>query len=232
MEIASRITLTADGSHSVYNLELNKPYHSIFGAVQESEWVYIELGLRAALTYFEGDLHVFEMGFGTGLNALLTARVAQQTQRKIYYTAIESQPLSIEEAHQLNYDQRLGTDYLNQMHEIPWGEAIAIQPYFTLTKRLGKIEDLQLQEHFQLVYYDAFAPTAQPELWTEDIFAKIATWLVPGGLLTTYSSKSVVQRALRKAGFRIEKHPGPFRKREIIRAVYAPAKGDVRPEIE
>ncbi len=211
--------LTADGSHSVYNQELGKHYHSIFGAVQESEWVYIDLGLEAALTRFTGELHIFEMGFGTGLNALLTARIALARARRINYTAVEAYPLTLEEARQLNYDQLLTTHFLPAMHESPWEQPVEIHPYFTLTKRSGTLQDLQLSGQFHLIYYDAFAPTAQPELWTEAIFSKLAQDMPSGGLLTTYSSKSIVQRALRAAGFTVEKHPGPFRKREILRAV-------------
>lgn len=219
MEAETRIVLTADGSHSVYNQELGKHYHSIFGAVQESEWVYIDLGLRAALERFDGDLQVFEMGFGTGLNALLTARIALAQQRTIHYTTVEAYPLTLEEARQLNYDQVLETDFLALMHQSPWEQPVAIHPYFTLTKRKGLLQDVPLADQFQLVYYDAFAPTAQPELWTESIFGKLAANMRPGGLLTTYCSKSIVQRAMRAAGFVVEKHQGPFRKREILRAV-------------
>ncbi len=219
MEAAHQIVLTADGSHSVYNPEVGKHYHSIFGAVQESERVYIDLGLKPALARFAGELAVFEMGFGTGLNALLTARIAEEQQRKIIYTAVESDPLSLEDARQLNYGTLLNTLYLTALHESLWEVPVAIHPYFTLIKRRGTIQDVILDGQYNLVYYDAFAPTAQPELWTDAIFGKIAEHTVPGGFLTTYCSKSIVQRALRASGFTVEKHPGPFRKREILRAV-------------
>ena len=159
------------------------------------------------------------MGFGTGLNALLTARVAETRQREIVYTAIEPYPLLPDEARQLNYDVQLNTTYLNALHESPWEEPVVIHPYFTLLKRRGTIQDVTLEGRFNLVYYDAFAPTAQPELWTQPIFSKLAQHVIPGGLLTTYCSKSIVQKALRASGFTVEKHPGPFRKREILRAV-------------
>lgn len=219
MEAAPRIVLTADGSHSVYNHELEKHYHSIFGAAQESEWVYIRLGLIAALERFAGELRIFEVGFGTGLNALLTAQVALEQQRKISYTTVEPYPLHPDEARQLNYDQLLNTDFLALMHNAPWEQPIEIHPYFTLTKRGATMQDVQLSGQFHLIYFDAFASTAQPELWTTDVFSKLAAHLVSGGLLTTYCSKSIVQHALRAAGFAVEKHPGPFRKREILRAV-------------
>lgn len=219
MEAEPRIVLTADGSHSVYNSALGKHYHSIFGAIQESEWVYIDLGLKAALKQFSGDLTVFELGFGTGLNALLTARIALEQQRKVNYTAVEPFPLLPEEAALLNYDQLLNTHIMPLLHASDWETPVAIHPYFTLTKRRATFQDVQLNGVFQLVFYDAFAPTAQPELWTEPMFEKLAANMVTGGMLTTYCSKSSVQRALRAAGFTIEKHPGPFRKREILRAV-------------
>lgn len=220
MKASLRIVTTEDGSSTVINETLNKSYHSVYGAQQESQRVYIEVGLLAALEKFpDADLLIFEMGFGTGLNALMTALEADKYQRKIHYVAVESQPLLPDEARQLNYDTLFGTTYLEKMHDSPWNEPIEISPYFSLTKWEGRLEDFQTDQRFHLIYYDAFAPVSQPELWEQPVFQQMADLLQPGGLLTTYCSRSYVQRNMRAAGLIVEKHPGPYHKREILRAV-------------
>jgi tRNA U34 5-methylaminomethyl-2-thiouridine-forming methyltransferase MnmC len=220
MKADVRLMVTADGSHTAINQALDKTYHSVHGAFQESQRVYIELGLWAAFEKFpDKELRIFEMGFGTGLNALLTAREAEAHQRRIIYTTIEAYPMALADTRQLNYDQLLGTSYLTTLHESPWNKTVEVTPYFAITKIEGKLQELNLTDPFHLIYYDAFAPTAQPELWNETIFQKMAALLIPGGILTTYCSKSYVQRNLRAAGLTVEKHPGPPHKRDILRAV-------------
>lgn len=222
METTSRLVLTADGSHSVYNAEVGQHYHSVHGARQESERVFIDLGLQAAFVQFNAEpLRVFEMGFGTGLNALLTMREAAHQNRSVQYEAVELHPLPIAEAQQLNFDTLLGTDALMDLHNAPWGETTAISPTFTLIKHAARLQDYRTTDPFHLIYFDAFAPEGQPELWTTDIFAQMAAMLVPGGILTTYCSKGYVQRNLHSAGFTVEKHPGPKHKREVLRGVIA-----------
>ncbi|MVM35569.1 tRNA (5-methylaminomethyl-2-thiouridine)(34)-methyltransferase MnmD [Spirosoma sp. HMF4905] len=220
MKADVRLMVTADGSHTAINQTLDKTYHSVHGAFQESQRVYIELGLLAAFEKFPTEeLCVFEMGFGTGLNALLTAREANSFQRKVIYTAIDANPMAVEDAKQLNFDDLLATDYLLKLHECPWNLPVEITPWFTLTKQESKLQDWQTNERFHLIYYDAFAPTAQPELWEPEIFTQLAHLLLPGGMLTTYCSKSYVQRNMRAAGLSVEKHPGPPHKRDILRAL-------------
>ncbi|WP_461089520.1 tRNA (5-methylaminomethyl-2-thiouridine)(34)-methyltransferase MnmC2 [Spirosoma gilvum] len=215
-----RLLITADGSHTAVNQTLDKTYHSIHGAYQESQRVYIELGLLEAFNRFpDQELYVFEMGFGTGLNALLTAQQALNHQRRVIYTTIEAYPMSLDDAQRLNYDELLGTDYLGKLHGAPWNQLTSINPYFSLLKFNSTLQEWSTSEAFHLMYYDAFAPTAQPELWEPEIFAKLAHLLLPNGLLTTYCSKSYVQRNLRSAGLTVEKHPGPPHKRDILRAV-------------
>lgn len=214
----SRVVLTADGSSSVYNPEFNQHYHSIFGALQESQRVFIQLGLEAAFERF-AEISVFEMGFGTGLNALLTLLEAEKSEKTVRYTAVEAFPLPLEEARQLNFDALLASEYLKALHESPWNQPISITPFFQLSKYAGRLQEFRTEERFNLVYYDAFAPEAQPELWTPEIFEQLAGMMHPNGLLTTYCSKGYVKRNLQAAGFRVEKHPGPARKREILRAV-------------
>jgi len=220
MKADVRLMITADGSHTAVNQTLDKTYHSIHGAFQESQRVFIESGLWAAFAAFpDSVIHIFEMGFGTGLNALLTAHEAYKHNRQVLYTTVEAYPMALADAQQLNYDQLLGTSYLNQLHESTWGEPIVISPNFTLTKLESNLQDINLTEHFHLIYYDAFAPTAQPELWEAELFQQMATLLLPEGMLTTYCSKSYVQRNLRAAGLTVEKHPGPPHKRDILRAI-------------
>lgn len=220
MSVTLRVIQTADGSHTVLNEAFGKTYHSVYGAIQESQRVYIELGLRAVFDQFPTDeLHIFEMGFGTGLNALMTAREAEIHQHRVHYTAVETLPLSLDEARKLNYDDLFGTAYLQKMHGSAWNEPVVVSPYVTLTKVAGELQRLRTNERFHLIYYDAFAPTAQPELWEPEIFQQLADFLLPGGVLTTYCSKSYVQRNMRAAGLTVEKHPGPHGKRDIIRAI-------------
>ncbi|KAA9352931.1 tRNA (5-methylaminomethyl-2-thiouridine)(34)-methyltransferase MnmD [Larkinella humicola] len=214
----TRIVLTHDGSSSAYNSEFKQHYHSVFGALQESQRVYIELGLYEAFKRFE-QISIFEMGLGTGLNALLTLLEAEKSQRAVTYTAVETQPLSLEEASQLNFDALLGSHYLNSVHEAPWNRPVAITPFFQVLKHEGCLEDFRTENRFNLVYFDAFAPEAQPELWTQAVFEQLAAMMHPGGLLTTYCSKSSVKRNLRAAGFLVEKHRGPAHKRDVLRAV-------------
>lgn len=217
-----RVVPTADGSHTVLNETLDKPYHSVHGAIQESRRVYIEIGLQAALSKFPADeLRIFEMGFGTGLNALLTAREAERQQRRVHYVAIDAHPLPLTETQQLNYDKLLGTSLLPILHESPWAHSVAVNQYVTLTKLAGMLQEWQTVDCFHLIYYDAFAPSAQPELWEPAIFRQLAQLLVPGGMMTTYCSKSYVQRNMRVAGLTVEKHSGPYGKRDILRAIKA-----------
>ena len=215
----TQMVVTADGSHSVFNMEVGQHYHSIYGAVQESDRVFIELGLLYTFEQVKGSVRVFDVRFGTGLNTLMTIREARRHQRVIDYVTIEDSPIPVDEAKLLNYDQELSTFWLPDLHEAPWNAAIPIVPELTLTKYNTRLQDLPPVGTFDLVYYDAFAPEGHPELWTQEIFEKVAALLRPGGVLTTYCSKSAVQRNLREAGFEVEKHVGPARKREVIRAI-------------
>ena len=220
MKADIHLMMTADGSHTAVNEVFDKPYHSIHGTYQESQRVYIEVGLLPAFEKFpDSDLHIFEMGFGTGLNALMTAREAQANQRRVFYTAIDAYPMPLDQTRQLNYDEFFDTAYLPALHESPWNEPMALNPYVTFTKHEGKLEDWQTTDRFHLIYFDAFAPSAQPELWEPEIFSQLADLLLPGGMLTTYCSKSYVQRNMRAAGLTVEKHDGPLHKRDILRAV-------------
>ncbi len=220
MKIDNRLVLTADGSHTVVNEALGIHYHSIFGSIQESERVFIELGLQEIMLRFSGDLSVFEMGLGTGLNALMTARDARKQHRHVDYVAVEAYPLAVEQALELNYDGLLHTFWVPDIHLTPWERPVQINEFLTLTKHQTTLEAFETDQKFHLVYFDAFSPEAQPELWTTEVFAKIASLLAPGGIMATYCSKSAVQHHLREVGFIVEKHRGPARKREVVRAIW------------
>jgi tRNA U34 5-methylaminomethyl-2-thiouridine-forming methyltransferase MnmC len=211
---------TADGSHTISIPELNVTYHSRHGAIQESLHVFIEAGLHHLLDRMEqpGAIRIFEMGFGTGLNAFLTALEAEQKQRKMHYTAVEPYPLAPEEASPLNYTETLQHNAVfSSLHQCPWHEDVLITGHFTLRKEKTSLANFSTTQPFNLIYYDAFAPAAQPELWTREVFEKLYGMLASRGILVTYCSKGDVRRALMAAGFTVTKLPGPPGKREMLR---------------
>jgi tRNA U34 5-methylaminomethyl-2-thiouridine-forming methyltransferase MnmC len=210
---------TADGSHTISIPELQVTYHSKHGAVQESMHVFIEAGLRYKMQSSPGALTILEMGFGTGLNALLSLLEAEG--RKIWYESLEAYPVSLEMALQLNYAALLkkqdAVEHFKAMHLAAWNEWVNVTPEFYLYKRETALEAFHPTGNYDIVYFDAFAPTAQPELWTESVFKKLFDNMKPGGILVTYCSKGIVRRAMQAAGFSIEKIPGPPGKREMVR---------------
>ena len=217
-----RIITTADGSNSIYVRDLNEYYHSIYGAVQESEHVFIQSGLFSENLKYLNNISVLEIGFGTGLNALLTYFSAIKTQKQIHYTTIEPYPLSTKEIQLLNYKNILPYDEIDAVfsliHAAEWEKSVLIAEHFTLCKHKISALDMQFQKKmFNLVYFDAFSPDVQPELWSNVIFEKIYNSLISDGVFVTYSAKGSVKRALKHVGFCIEKLPGPPGKREILR---------------
>lgn len=215
--------ITKDGSHTVSVPEMNVTYHSLHGAIQESLHVFIEAGLKYWLSNFNhGDIHIFEMGFGTGLNALLTYIEAEKRNIPVHYTAVELFPLQPEEIKSLNYCEQLKRPDLvpvfERLHDSEWEKEINMSSFFKLQKVKTNLANFSSNQHFNVIYFDAFAPTAQPDLWTKEIFQKLNSMLYPGGLLTTYCSKGEVRRAMQAAGFIVEKIPGPPGKREMVRA--------------
>jgi tRNA U34 5-methylaminomethyl-2-thiouridine-forming methyltransferase MnmC len=202
--------------------ESNVTYHSIHGAVQESKHVFIEAGLRSLNPARKTIVNIFEMGFGTGLNALLTMIEAEKLERAIHYEAIEQFPLDNKQIGSLNYCTQLGRQDLQmvfeQLHHCEWEKTVKLTPKFTFKKSAANLLDFETPETFELIYFDAFAPNVQPELWTKEIFDKMFEMLEQGAILVTYCSKGDVRRAMQAAGFVIEKLPGPPGKREMIRA--------------
>jgi tRNA U34 5-methylaminomethyl-2-thiouridine-forming methyltransferase MnmC len=215
----NKIITTADGSHTIYVPELNEHYHSVNGAVQESEHVFIKGGFEFCR---EAPLYIFEVGFGTGLNVLLTAIKSLQGEREVYYTAIEKHPLDELTIKTLNYDKFTGDEgknILKLIHKSEWGKMNKLCKNFSLMKIRGDVITNDLTGSFNLIYFDAFGPDKQPEMWTDNIFKKISGITLPGGVFVTYSSKGDVKRSLKAYGFSITLLPGPPGKRHFIRAV-------------
>jgi len=223
MENLNRPVATADGSHTLVSDRFGQSYHSVHGALAESRRVFLELGFEF-LAETKTAISVLEMGFGTGLNALLTWLEAERRSLPVRYVTLEAYPVSPADVAALNYDAVLRTDRLRQLHAASWGEDVPLGEFFTLRKEGTTLEDFLRPAaaepvNYALVYFDAFSPDTQPELWTAEVFTKIAKKMPSGGVLTTYSAKGSVRRALQAAGFRVEKHPGPPGKREVVRAV-------------
>lgn len=215
-----QIVVTADGSPSVFVSELQEHYHSRFGARQESLHVYINAGLKTIAHI--PHLNVLEVGLGTGLNALLTLKEMENSPGCIYYEALEPYPLTPGECQELTKTNRSHPTWHEQsfqsIHFGNWDQQIRLNKNFTLVKRQLKLQNFVPSRGFHLVYYDAFAPAVQPELWTTSVFEKLFHAMGEGGLLVTYCSKGTVRRALETAGFQVEKLPGPAGKKEMTRA--------------
>lgn len=210
--------VTEDGSNSVFNETLQETYHSKYGAVKESLHVFIAAGLQHLLQKGYGNIRIFEMGFGTGLNVLLTNLYKEKAD--IQYTSIELYPLSEEIMQQLNYQTVLTNSEIvfSAIKNAKWEQETVIDDDFTLEKKAIALADFESNKKYDLIYYDAFAPEIQAELWTESVFEKMYNLLNDNGILVTYCAKGSVRRAMQKAGFKVERLPGPPPKREMLRA--------------
>lgn len=223
------IERTDDGSATLFVPELNEHYHSVKGARTESQHIFVDMGLKASAAPHP---RILEIGFGTGLNALLTLEAAEAAQRPVHYTGIELYPLDWEEVEVLGYSDN---PLFGKMHHAPWEVDVEISPWFTLRKIQGKAEvELSVMSDklsvmsdnsnnsylgFSNVYFDAFAPEKQPEMWSESMFRLLYAVMESEGILTTYCAKGAIRRMLQAVGFRVERLPGPpGGKREILRA--------------
>lgn len=214
---------TADGSTTLRSARLGEQYHSVHGAVQESRHVFLQHGLEA----FPGDaVDVLEVGLGTGLNMLLTWQAAEATGRTVRYLALEPFPIPMEQVQALGHPERLDdTDraagFLKLMAAAP-EEWHVISPHFTFQRSARPVQELTAEGIADVVYFDAFGPPTQPEMWTLDVMARMFRALRPGGSLVTYCAKGEVRRTLQAAGFVVERLPGPPGKREMLRGVKPP----------
>ncbi|MCC6683795.1 MAG: tRNA (5-methylaminomethyl-2-thiouridine)(34)-methyltransferase MnmD [Bacteroidia bacterium] len=211
----NKLILTQDGSHTLLSEKFGVHYHSIFGAVNESEHVFLKEGLfqfshKAAIS-------ILETGFGTGLNAWLTRQ--KTINQAVSYTAFETNPISAELEEKLNYATTDDTGNFLKLHTCQWNEPVKIATHFTLLKLNHPVQEYPLPHGIDLIYHDAFAPDIQPELWDISLFQKYYDCLNEGGILVTYCAKGEVKRALRECGFKVERLQGPPRKRHMLRAI-------------
>jgi len=217
-----QLVATGDGSHSLYLPACNEHYHSTHGALRESQHIFIGYGYDEMAANAGGRLRILEVGFGTGLNALLTWERCAQGSPAVEYVAIEAFPVTVELASQLNYASCLESSAAQEifagMHQCSWGSWSHLGECFSLLKLQTKIEDFEPVDQYDLVYFDAFSPPVQPELWTRSIFDKLYQCMRSGAVLVTFCAKGEVKRNLKAGGFLLESLPGPPGKREITRA--------------
>lgn len=220
--MALKIIPTQDGSPTVLNGNLNASYHSTFGAINESEHIYINNGLRSAVQTFGKSLTLLEIGFGTGLNTLLTLKESLNAGYQINYFALEKFPLGKEIYDVLDYPalvKGINHQYFKLMHEAAWSRSVKLSDTFYLHKFNEDALHFNFTVKYHLIYFDAFAPVHTPELWSEQLFEKLFNSLHHKGIFITFCAKGVVKRALKQTGFTVETLKGPPGKREIIRAV-------------
>lgn len=213
-----QIAQTADGSTTIFIPEMDENYHSHHGAIQEAEHVFIQMGLEHVQ---KETVRIFELGFGTGLNALLSYKRSKELGTTIEYFGLEAFPVEPELVSELNYPNQIGEEYgsvFAKMHEQPWNQANTLG-HFELTKVDQKIQELDIDgKEFDLIYFDAFGPRAQDEMWHLPVLEKMAEMLTDGGVLVTYCAQGQFKRYLKSLGFEIERLPGPPGKREMTRA--------------
>ena len=213
------IRVTGDGSKTIFLPELNETYHSSNGAVQESRHIFIQNGLELAE---KGEvIRILEVGFGTGLNALLSAMWAEKNNQSIHYTGIESKPLPPELCFQLDYPRIIGQiseKIYDELIRCDWEMDNQLSTHFSIQKRKVKIQDFVALEPIDLIYFDAFGPRVQAEMWDITILDKMFQSLNSGGSLVTYCAQGQFKRDLKAVGFSLESLPGPPGKREMTRA--------------
>lgn len=218
LSMKTELLITEDGSHTLFVPEIDECYHSSHGAIQESRHIFIEAGLKMC---FKNEINILEIGFGTGLNAFLALIEGEKAGKKIKYTALEKFPVEMEKMAALNFADQLDknkTMLFKLMHQSAWDEEIEISPEFLLNKIDCDFTSYVIDSQYDVIFFDAFSPEKQAEMWTEEQFLKIYLQCNPGAILTTYCAKGVVRRALQHVGFEVERLAGPPGKREILRA--------------
>ena len=221
------IVITSDGSSTIHIPEWDEQYHSKHGAIQEAYHVFIKHGFR----YYFNDIQnltktnttsILEIGFGTGLNAFITLLESKKNNQAINYVGVEAYPVSMDEISQLNYETQLNQErnesLFKLLHKVSWEETHLISDDFSLIKQNKFFSDIEDENLYNIIYFDAFGARVQPELWTEAIFQIMYNALKPNGILVTYAAKGSVRRAMISVGFKVEKLPGPPGKREMLRA--------------
>jgi tRNA U34 5-methylaminomethyl-2-thiouridine-forming methyltransferase MnmC len=223
MDNKHELILTADGSHTIKSHLFNATYHSIHGAIQESTHVFIEAGLQYMLQKKTSPIQILEFGFGTGLNALLTALFPNLDEIIIQYTGMEAYPIPVDQIMLLNYPQQLphphSKIWFEQIHQNHWGSFERIHPCFELRKVKADFNEWPVDSKYDLIYLDAFSPSVQSTFWENPFLEKLFINMNPGAALLSYCAKGSFKRALKEAGFIVEALPGPPGKREMTRAI-------------
>lgn len=215
------IITTSDGSHSLLNTLLKESYHSHHGALQESLHVFIERGLKFFIAENNpASIQIFEVGFGTGLNALLTLQHAVKSKIHITYTSVDTLPLDKNIWSNLNF---AGTsddkEYFSRLHSVEWDLTQKISEEFNLLKLKSSLQTVELGSAYDIVYFDAFAPSKQPEMWEYKLLERVAFAMRSGGVFVTYCAKGQLKRDLKDLGLTVETLAGPPGKKEMIRAI-------------
>ena len=214
-----KIISTSDGSDTLYVPELNEHYHSTFGAVSESNHVFIESGYKSTSL---NPVNILEVGFGTGLNTFLTLLESLKDKRIVYYVSVEKSPLPSSIYKKFNYSTLVPVNkglYFDLIHESNWGTSCKITENFSLLKLKKDFMKMDPRLAFDIIYFDAFAPEKQPEMWSYEILSLASSMIKPGGIFVTYSAKGQLRRDLKQLGYNVENPAGPARKRQITRAV-------------
>ena len=219
-----QIRETNDGSHTLWITKLKESYHSLHGALTESQHVFIEQGIQYFDQTFGGEeLRILEVGFGTGLNALLTCQYSQEQKTRIKYTTIEPHPLSWDLAGRLNYPNLLSHPqshfWYKELHIIDWGQIEWLNPYFSILKRKETVQEHSSHEHYHICFFDAFAPGKQPDIWDHKVLEMVKHMLEYQGILVSYCAQGQFKRDLKALGFSVESLPGPPGKKEMTRAI-------------
>lgn len=215
------LIITEDGSHSLYNSVLNETYHSKYGALQESQYVYINHGLLPLIP-IKRELSIFEFGFGTGSNLFLTMHAILDSEIKVIYETVENAPLSSFIYNQLNYPKLLPNAIIANAfllsHQSSWAQSIQLMDNLAFVKYATDFEHFAPQRSYDLIYFDAFAPSKQPNVWTESLLERIFNMMNPNAVLVTYCANSSFKKKLKHLGFSLEKLKGPPHKMEMTRA--------------
>lgn len=212
---------TADGSSTLYNSLVDEHYHSIHGALNESIHVFINKGFLDFVDLFKPvkNLNILEIGFGTGLNCILTFIESLKLNIFLNYTSLEPYPLEMKIIDNLNFNlDSKQLDVFKLIHQSYWGKAVEINKQFSLEKYKLELKDFNTNKFYDIIYFDAFAPNKQPELWKVDVFSKLFNLTSNNGVLVTYCAKGQVRRDLEKVGYFVERLEGPPGKREMLRA--------------
>lgn len=216
-----QIITTEDGSKTIFIPALNEQYHSVHGAMQETLHVFIAQGWKKIA---KNELSILEIGWGTGLTTILSLIAAQKDNKIVHYCGLEAYPLSMDEIRELNYTQlpyiSPYKEYFTAFHSADWNKKVMIHPTFSLQKIQKKMQEYHPEEaKFDLIYFDAFAPSVQPKMWSIEVLEKMYFSLCMNGVFVTYCAKGEVRRSLEKVGFTVERLPGPPGKREMLRGI-------------